>query len=136
MSLEDLARTVLQQLQETINTKTIVGQPIVAGETTVVPITKVSFGFGVGGKQEKDNRDASTFGGGSGGGATLEPMGFIVISDGDARLVPFNQGLTVWERYITPANVKMVATKIKEIVAARKGVEPQVSKTEKGAGQE
>lgn len=120
MSLEDLARTVLEQLQETINTKTIVGQPIVAGETTVVPITKVSFGFGVGGKQAKDAKDTSSFGGGSGGGATLEPMGFIVISDGDARLVPFNQGLTVWERYITPANVKMVAGKIKEIVEARK----------------
>lgn len=118
MSLDQLAKTVLEQLQNTIDSKTIVGDPITAGDTTVVPITKVSFGFGVGGRQETAGKDGS-FGGGSGGGATLEPMGFIVITRDDARLIPFHPQLTVWERVITPGNVRMVVDKIKAFMDGR-----------------
>jgi sporulation protein YtfJ len=118
MSLEALAKTVMEQLQNTIETKTIVGEPIIAGDTTVIPVTKVSFGFGLGGRQSNDQKARESFGGGTGGGASLEPMGFVVINKDGTQLIPFRSNLSVWERVITPANLQMVVSKIKELKAS------------------
>lgn len=118
MSLDVLAKTVMEQLQNTIDTKTIVGEPIVCGDTTVIPLTKVSFGFGVGGRQVKTSKNDDSFGGGTGGGASLEPMGFVVVNKDGAQLIPFRSNLSVWERVVTPANLQMVVGKIKELKAA------------------
>jgi sporulation protein YtfJ len=121
MSLDVLAKTVMEQLQNTIDTKTIVGEPIVCGDTTVIPVTKVSFGFGVGGRQVTNSKKDDSFGGGTGGGASLEPMGFVVVNSDGAQLIPFRSNMTVWERVVTPANLQMVVSKVKELKAALSG---------------
>jgi uncharacterized spore protein YtfJ len=86
VSFENFIKTLLEKLAVSIKTETIVGEPMQIGsEMTIIPITKVSFGFGVGGKE---NNGKGEFGGGSGGGATIEPIGFLVIKGKDVELVP------------------------------------------------
>ncbi|MCF7803496.1 MAG: sporulation protein [Candidatus Marinimicrobia bacterium] len=83
--IEELIKSVLPELRQIAKGQTVVGEPIQAGDSTVIPVSKVSVGFGAGGGgSEKDNGQGS----GTGGGASIEPVAFIVITDGKVQLVP------------------------------------------------
>lgn len=84
----DLMRSTMEKIHEMVDTNTIVGQPITTPDgVTLIPISKVSFGFGSGGgdygKAPKEN-----FGGGSGAGVKIDPVAFLVIKDGATRVLP------------------------------------------------
>lgn len=86
--LTDLMRSTMEKIHEMVDTNTIVGQPITTPDgVTLIPISKVSFGFGSGGgdygKAPKEN-----FGGGSGAGVKIDPVAFLVIKDGATRILP------------------------------------------------
>ena len=86
--LTDLMRSTMEKIHEIVDTNTIVGQPITTPDgVTLIPISKVSFGFGSGGgdygKAPKEN-----FGGGSGAGVKIDPVAFLVIKDGATRVLP------------------------------------------------
>jgi len=49
MVIEDLVKTVLSELREITKTETVVGEPIKVGKTTILPVSRISVGFGVGG---------------------------------------------------------------------------------------
>ncbi len=85
----------MQKIKEMIDVNTIVGNPIVTADgTTLIPISKVSFGFASGGsdfRQKSSTADVpANFGGGSGAGVTISPVSFIIISNGNARVLPIN----------------------------------------------
>lgn len=87
MSVENMIRTVMQEFRELARTETVVGKPIVVEDTVIVPVSKISFGFGAGGgKGAKDDG-----GGGTAGGGSVEPVGFIVIRKGKAQLIPMQE---------------------------------------------
>ena len=88
MSVEDLIRTVMQEFRHIVKTETVVGDPVVVGDTTIVPVSKISFGFGAGGGKDESSKGG---GSGTGGGASVEPMGFIVIKDGKAQVLPMKE---------------------------------------------
>lgn len=74
-----------------IDANSVVGEPIVMQDgTMVVPISRVSFGFGGGGSEfdSKTNDTGTHFGGGMGGGASVNAEAFLVINNGNVRLVP------------------------------------------------
>ena len=86
--LNDMMRSTMEKVREMVDTNTIVGQPITTPDgVTLIPISKVSFGFGSGGgdygKAPKDN-----FGGGSAAGVKIDPVAFLVIKDGSTRVLP------------------------------------------------
>ena len=85
MSVEDLIKTLLQEFRQIVRTETVVGEPVVVGETAIVPVSKISFGFGAGGGGKGDKSEG---GKGTGGGGSVEPVAFIVIRDGKAQLLP------------------------------------------------
>ncbi|MCD4800296.1 MAG: sporulation protein [Methanococcoides sp.] len=87
MGLEDVMKEVTSELERLVSAKTVVGEPVIAGDKTILPITKVSFGFGSGGGEGSKNGVESGFGGGGGGGAKIEPVAFLVISDEGVRLM-------------------------------------------------
>ena len=86
MGVEELMKEVVEQLEKLITTKTIVGEPITVAGKTVVPISKVSFGFGSGGGEGMRD-DESGFGGAGAGGAKIEPVAFLVISEDEVKLL-------------------------------------------------
>ena len=86
--LNDLMRATMEKIHEMVDTNTIVGQPITTPDgVTLIPISKVSFGFGSGGAdygkvQPKD------FGGAAGAGVKIDPVAFLVIKEGTTRVLP------------------------------------------------
>ncbi|NOQ48171.1 MAG: sporulation protein [Methanococcoides sp.] len=87
MGLENVMKEVTSELERLVSAKTVVGEPVIAGGKTILPITKVSFGFGSGGGEGSKDGGESGFGGGGGGGAKIEPVAFLVISDEGVRLM-------------------------------------------------
>ncbi len=88
----ELMSATLQKIRELVDVNTIVGQPIQTGEVTIIPVSKVSFGFASGGgdyasKDQKPEAD-NFFGGGSGAGVNIVPIAFMVITGNNVRLMP------------------------------------------------
>ena len=69
--LNDLMQTAMEKVREMVDTNTIVGQPITTPDgVTLIPISKVSFGFG------------------GAAGVKIDPVAFLVIRDGITRVLP------------------------------------------------
>ena len=76
----------MDKLKEMVDVNTIIGDPIKIDEkTTVIPISKVSFGFASGGSDLPAKQPKDLFGGGSGAGVSIQPLAFLIISDGNAK---------------------------------------------------
>ena len=87
--LNDLMSTTIDKINQMVDTNTIVGQPITTPDgVTLIPISKVSFGFGSGGGYYGKNTSKDNFGGGSAAGVKIDPVAFIVIKDGITRILP------------------------------------------------
>ena len=94
MAVSDLIKNVMDELESVMQTKTVVGDPITAGDYTVIPVSKVSFGFGAGGGGSEKNKKGTT-GEGVGGGWSIEPLAFFVVGTEGARLYSLKQEETV-----------------------------------------
>ena len=83
-SLESLIERVLGELHRMVKTETVIGEPVEAGEVTLIPVSKISFGFGAGGGSEGGKGQSGT-----GGGASVEPIAFVVVHpDGRTQILP------------------------------------------------
>ncbi len=85
MSVEALAAAVLENLKSISQAETVIGKPIQTGSKTIVPVSKVSMGFGLAGNKSKLELSAS------GGGIQVEPIAFLVVSDDEVKLLPVNK---------------------------------------------
>ncbi len=85
--INNLMQTTLQKIKELVDASTVVGEPIVTGTTTIIPVSKISYGFASGGSDLPAKKEGELFGGGGGAGATVAPVGFIVITENDVRLL-------------------------------------------------
>lgn len=91
--INSLMDTTLRKIKDMIDVNTIIGDPITTPDgTTIIPVSKVSYGFASGGSDlptKKESKDC--FGGGSGAGVTINPVGFLTIYKGDIKLVPIEK---------------------------------------------
>ncbi len=87
MKVDELMKTVTEEVANMISTKTVIGEHIKVEDRTIIPVTKVSFGFGTGGGEGKGKSGDEGSGGGGGGGAMIEPIAFIVVSKEDVQLL-------------------------------------------------
>lgn len=86
--LESLVKTAMEKIHEMVDCETVVGKPIVTADgTTIIPVSKVSFGFASGGSDLPTKSTKETFGGGSGAGVTISPIAFIAIHNGETKLL-------------------------------------------------
>ena len=91
-NLSDVIDVTMDKVKSLMETNTIVGEPMYFGSTVIIPISKVSVGFVVGGGEysDKSSRRVAThypMAGGSGGGISLSPVGFLVSTDGDIKYI-------------------------------------------------
>ena len=91
--INDLMATTMEQIKAMADANTIVGQPIHTEDgVTLIPVSRVSLGFASGGtdfngkNQKPDGKN--NFGGGSGAGVSISPVAFIVVKNGNVRLLP------------------------------------------------
>ena len=86
--LGEVLDTSLEKLKKLVDVNTIIGDAITTPDgTTIIPVSKVSFGFATGGSELPTSKPSTPFGGGSGGGVTIQPLAFLVISNGNVQLM-------------------------------------------------
>ncbi len=95
-------QTALENIKDMIDVNTVIGEAVIAGNgNTVIPVSKVSFGFVAGGGDYGKPADTSqTFAGGSGAGVSLQPVGFLVLGQDGVHMLPA-QNLLPWEHTIS-----------------------------------
>jgi len=77
----------IEKIRDLVDTSTIIGEPIHAeGGVTIIPVSKVTYGFASGGADFPSKNTKELFGGGGGAGVTITPVAFLVISDGEVTL--------------------------------------------------
>lgn len=91
--IESVMTTTMENIRGMIDANTIVGDAIAAADgSTIVPISRVSFGFVAGGGEYslsgRTREDPKPFAGGSGAGVTVSPIGFLVTGPDSVRLLP------------------------------------------------
>ena len=78
----------MEKLREMVDVNTIIGEPIeIKYGTTIIPISKVSFGFASGGSDLPVKSEKDMFGGGAGAGVSIQPLAFLVVYKGEAKLM-------------------------------------------------
>lgn len=100
MSLSDVIKTALDQIQYIAKTETVVGEPIRSGEVTLIPVSKVSIGFAAGGGG-KDDKAGS--GAGTGGGVSITPVAFIGIINDKVQVYPVEKSDMDWSKIVAMA---------------------------------
>ncbi len=92
----ELMQTAMTSIKDMVDVNTVVGDPVPApGDTTIIPISKVSFGYvtaggdlGSEGKYAPGGAPAFPFAGGSGAGVSVQPVGFLVVCGQNVRMLP------------------------------------------------
>ena len=83
-------QTALENIKDMVDVNTVIGEPVITGSGgTVIPVSKVSFGFVAGGgeyRQETESR--KPFAGGSGAGVSLQPVGFLILNPDGVHMLP------------------------------------------------
>ena len=113
--IQGLMGITMQKIKEMVDVNTIIGEPIVTADgTTIIPVSKVTFGFASGGSDlpNKDPR-VEIFGGGSGAGVTLQPLGFLVVKDGNVKLLQMSTSSNTADKIVNA--VPDVIEKISEV---------------------
>lgn len=108
--IQSLMQTAMENLKEMVDVNTIIGDPIESGGSVILPISRVGFGFAAGGSEFDITQDEGNgidsklpFGGGSGGGISINPIGFLVIHNGEVKLLSIDNTTHIYERMLDMA---------------------------------
>lgn len=86
-SASTILATTIEKVRQLVDVSTIVGEPIkLSEEITVIPVSKVTYGFASGGSDFPSKNNKELFGGGGGAGITINPVAFLVLKDGEVTL--------------------------------------------------
>ena len=86
--INELMGVTMEKIREMVDVNTIVGTPITCSDgATIIPISKVSYGFASGGSDLPSKVEKELFGGGSGAGISIQPVAFLVILNGEVKLL-------------------------------------------------
>ncbi len=112
--IQGLMGITMQKIKEMVDVNTIIGEPIMTPDnTTIIPVSKVTFGFASGGSDLPTKVPKETFGGGSGAGVTLQPLGFLVVKDGNVKLLQMSTSSNTADKIVN--SVPDLIEKISEV---------------------
>ena len=116
--ISELTDSAMKNLQTLIDANAVIGQAITTPEgTTILPVCKVTFGFASGGSDLPASQK-ELFGGGSGGGVSITPIAFLVLKDGDVKLVQVQSFSNTADRVV--GMVPEVMDKVSGLVSGMK----------------
>jgi len=108
MSVESIAETLLEKLKSIAQTETVIGSPIHSGELTIIPVSRISVGMGMGGHTNKGDTASS------GGGLRIDPVAFLVLKGDDIRVLPVEKAQSVLSK-IADLTPDVVAALLKNV---------------------
>lgn len=113
-SASGILATAIEKIRNLVDVSTIIGEPIEVGGITIIPISKVTYGFASGGSDFPSKNNNELFGGGGGAGVTINPVAFMVIKDGDVTVKYITSNENQAERII--GMVPEVVDKVSDVV--------------------
>ena len=91
-TLPNMLENTIAKIREMVDVNSVIGNPITTPDgVTIIPVSKVSVGFGGGGSDfvsKNVNKQENPFGGGTGGGVKVTPIAFLIVKDGAVRMLP------------------------------------------------
>lgn len=126
--INGLMNTTLEKIKEMVDVNTIIGNPITSPDgTVIIPVSKVSYGFASGGSdiRPKTQNAQPAFGGGSGAGVTIRPVGFLSIYKGDVKFISVDKYDGPVDRIV--GMVPEMFDKVKELFAKDKKASSDVA---------
>lgn len=101
--IEGLMSTTMTKIREMVDVNTVIGDPVTSPDgTVIIPVSKVSFGFAAGGSDfpTKTPQPKGIFGGGSGAGISIQPLAFLVISNGEVKILQMDNSRDSADRMV------------------------------------
>lgn len=99
--INGLMETSLKNLRSLVDANTVIGEAITTPDgTVIIPVSKVSFGFASGGSDIPTAKASEPFGGGAGGGVSVQPMAFLIVKDGKVELLQINDSKNTADRIV------------------------------------
>ncbi len=100
-STENLMDKTIEKIKSMVQADTIIGAPITVGSVTLIPVSKVTYGFAAGGSDFPSKQpNTELFGGGGGAGITIMPVAFLSISGTQVKMLPVNPPITTADRIV------------------------------------
>lgn len=91
-TLPNMLESTIAKIREMVDVNSVIGNPITTPDgVTIIPVSKVSVGFGGGGSDfvsKNVNHQENPFGGGAGGGVHVTPIAFLIVKEGTVRMLP------------------------------------------------
>ena len=86
-SANEILKTTIEKVRDLVDVSTIIGEPInLPDGLTIIPVSKVTYGFASGGSDFPSKNNVELFGGAGGAGITINPVAFLVVKDGDVTI--------------------------------------------------
>ena len=117
--IQGLMNVTMDKIRQMADSNTIIGKPIKTDDgTTILPVSRISFGFASAGTDfdGKNTANKDLFGGGSGAGVNVQPVAFLVVKDGCVRTIQLSDGSNTIDRALTmlPELVDKVSALLKK----------------------
>lgn len=121
-SAAGILSATIEKVRQLVDVSTIIGEPInLSDSLTVIPVSKVTYGFASGGSDFPSKNNNQLFGGGGGAGITINPVAFLVIKDGDVTIKHITSNDNAAERFVSM--VPEVIDKVSDVVSKAKSGE-------------
>ena len=101
-NVEGLMGVSVDKIRGMVDADTVVGTPIQLEDgTTLIPISKISYGFASGGSDLPSKSNAELFGGGAGAGVNITPVAMLTIKDGSINVLPISDKPAAADRVVS-----------------------------------
>ena len=99
--IQELLGVSMDRIKQMVDVDTVIGTPITVGSVTLIPISKLTYGFAGGGSDLPSKSDKELFGGGSGAGISVIPIAILVINDGQVSVKPLSAQPTANDKLVS-----------------------------------
>ncbi|MBQ4103042.1 MAG: GerW family sporulation protein [Clostridia bacterium] len=101
-SANGILKTTIEKVRDLVDVSTIIGDPInLPDGLTIIPVSKVTYGFASGGSDFPSKNNVELFGGAGGAGITINPVAFLVVKDGEVTIKHITANDNAVERAVT-----------------------------------
>lgn len=103
-TIQGFMGVTMDKVREMVDANTVIGDPVRTDDgTTILPVSKITFGFASGGSdfEGKNAANKELFGGGGGAGVSVIPVAFLVIKDGNVRTIQMSNSNNAMDRALT-----------------------------------
>ena len=124
-TVQELMANTLGKMRELVDSNTVIGTPITnESGVTIIPVSKISFGFVSGGTDFANDKQKDLFGGAASSGASITPVGFLVINGTSVKFMQVAEGNRTIDRLINM--MPEVIDKLEALIGIKTKKEPEL----------